>query len=94
MILILQCVDENYDIPRSHHLPYYSLNSNSTAANDQDIALTPFDGERTATASLAGSTSTLNSSTLQRPRPHFYTNAAPTKMEGNVFRYDFDEVYP
>lgn len=27
------------------------------------------------------------------PRPHCYTNAAPTKMEGNVFRYDFiDQV--
>lgn len=88
----LQCVDENYDIPRSHHLPYYNLNNNSSAANGSDIALSPLIGEQSATASLAGSTSTLNSSTLQRSRPHFYTNAAPTKVEGNVFRYDFDEV--
>lgn len=27
----------------------------------------------------------------QPRRSHFYTNAAPTKIEGNVFRYDFDE---
>lgn len=25
------------------------------------------------------------------PRAHCYTNAAPTKIEGNVFRYDFVE---
>lgn len=24
-------------------------------------------------------------------RPHCYTNAAPKQIEGNVFRYDFDE---
>lgn len=90
----MQCVEENYDIPRSHHLPYYNMNNNSTstAANDQNVALTPTSGELSATVSLAGSTSTLNSSTLQRGRSHFYTNAAPAKVEGNVFRYDFDEV--
>lgn len=34
-----------------------------------------------------------NSPTSARtlPRPHCYTNAAPTRMEGNVFRYDFIE---
>lgn len=34
-----------------------------------------------------------NSPTSARtlPRPHCYTNAAPTIMEGNVFRYDFIE---
>lgn len=31
-----------------------------------------------------------DSATLERPdSKHFYTNAAPTKIEGNVFRYDF-----
>lgn len=36
---------------------------------------------------------TTNSPTSARtlPRPHCYTNAAPTIMEGNVFRYDFIE---
>lgn len=31
------------------------------------------------------------SSTMPKKRSHFYTNAAPTKIEGNVFRYDFDD---
>lgn len=26
-----------------------------------------------------------------KPSKHFYTNAAPTLVEGNVFRYDFDD---
>lgn len=30
------------------------------------------------------------SSTMPKKR-HFYTNAAPVRLEGNVFRYDFDE---
>lgn len=31
-----------------------------------------------------------DSATLERAdSKHFYTNAAPTKIEGNVFRYDF-----
>lgn len=29
-------------------------------------------------------------STMPKKR-HFYTNAAPAKVEGNVFRYDFDD---
>lgn len=31
-----------------------------------------------------------NSATIPKRR-HFYTNAAPAKVEGNVFRYDFDD---
>lgn len=32
-----------------------------------------------------------SSSIRTLPRPHCYTNAAPSKVEGNVFRYDFIE---
>ena len=32
-----------------------------------------------------------NSASMQR-RSHFYTNAAPSNLEGQVFRYDFSEV--
>lgn len=35
--------------------------------------------------------SEFSSSTMPKKRSHFYTNAAPSKIEGNVFRYDFDD---
>lgn len=43
---------------------------------------------------LATSTPNLITDTLTRKTPnrsHFYSNAAPSKMDGNVFRYDFVE---
>lgn len=91
-------MDENYDIPRSHHLPYYSLNNNNLDNIDSSlspiieptIASTPKLDENNETGQPLASANQ-RSATLQKSRPHFYTNAAPTKVEGNVFRYDFDE---
>lgn len=43
---------------------------------------------------LATSTPNLVTDTLKRKAPirsHFYSNAAPSKVDGNVFRYDFVE---
>lgn len=42
-------------------------------------------------ATTTATTTAVNSPTSARtlPRQHCYTNAAPTRMEGNVFRYDF-----
>lgn len=37
-----------------------------------------------------GAKTEFTTSTMPKKR-HFYTNAAPTKVEGNVFRYDFDD---
>lgn len=31
----------------------------------------------------------LKSNAQNKMQKHFYTNAAPNKLEGNVFRYDF-----
>lgn len=82
------CVEESYDIPRSHNLPYYNLNPFNQAS------------PRSCKEFIRSSTPNLNSdvdpvfspiSSKTLPRPHFYTNAAPTKTEGNVFRYDFIE---
>lgn len=81
------CVEESYDIPRSHHLPYFNM------SQFRDQPLSP---EGTIAASSTPnliSDSESRTSTLSRTlsRPHFYTNAAPCKVEGNVFRYDFVE---
>lgn len=99
-------IEESYDIPRSHQLPYCNVgqllgerpvtsphNSNPIAAStpnlmaDVGALVTP-----SMTAPNTAKTAT-NSPTSARtlPRPHCYTNAAPTIMEGNVFRYDFIE---
>lgn len=99
-------IEESYDIPRSHQLPYCNVgqllgerpvtsphNSNPIAAStpnlmaDVGALVTP-----SMTAPNTAKTAT-NSPTSARtlPRPHCYINAAPTIMEGNVFRYDFIE---
>lgn len=96
-----QCVEENYDIPRSHQMPYYNLNSSHEADEQQHsptlslnsdaiTASTPNLSEQFSTMSMT-STPQSKFSTMQHKPRHFYTNAAPTKIEGNVFRYDFDE---
>ncbi|EDW30182.1 GL22454 [Drosophila persimilis] len=105
-------IEESYDIPRSHQLPYYNVsqllgerpvtsphNSNPIAASTPNlmaaadlaagavpvaVAANPCQTPATIAATSPTSARTL-------PRPHCYTNAAPTKMEGNVFRYDFIE---
>lgn len=79
-------VEESYDIPRSHWLPYFSGGQRGGNNNVPSPKLT------TTPDILASSTPDLvpqgekivNNS-------HYYTNAAPVRVEGNVFRYDFME---
>ncbi|KAH8304904.1 hypothetical protein KR018_001558 [Drosophila ironensis] len=103
-------IEESYDIPRSHQLPYYNMNqllserpvtsphnTNPIAASTPNLMavdLGPGGAPMTATqpGKMIGANA-MPSPTSARtlPRPHCYTNAAPTQMEGNVFRYDFME---
>lgn len=82
-------MEESYDIPRSHQPPYFRITSNMV--QDQGGI---FDG------SIVSSTPNLiengETGTLERhpDSKHFYSNAAPTKIEGNVFRYDFFDDVP
>lgn len=81
----MQVVEESYDIPRSHHLPYYLLKkklSPTLPTKDSNLA--------TKTEASDDNTTNITECTKQ-PRDHFYSNAAPSKMD-NYFRYDFDEV--
>ncbi|EDW78826.1 uncharacterized protein Dwil_GK12654 [Drosophila willistoni] len=107
-------IEESYDIPRSHQLPYYNVNqllgerpmtsphnTNPIAASTPNlmadvaaISSSSTAGAAAAAALTGGPTpspSAVSASARTLPRPHCYTNAAPTKMEGNVFRYDFIE---
>lgn len=84
-------------------MPYYNLNNSQendedpepsptlTDLNDSITASTPNLVDNFSTMSVASTPQSKFSTLQHRPRPHFYTNAAPTKIEGNVFRYDFDE---
>ncbi|TDG52898.1 hypothetical protein AWZ03_000441 [Drosophila navojoa] len=102
-------IEESYDIPRSHQLPYCNVgqllgdrpvtsphNSNPIAASTPnlmaDMGNQGLPSAATTTTATA-TTTAVNSPTSARtlPRQHCYTNAAPTRMEGNVFRYDFIE---
>ncbi|XP_030385133.1 protein daughter of sevenless isoform X2 [Scaptodrosophila lebanonensis] len=95
-------IEESYDIPRSHQLPYHNLsqllserpatsphNSNPIAASTPNLMAEESGGVGIARAASTAVSSPSSVRTL--PRPHCYTNAAPTMMEGNVFRYDFIE---
>lgn len=84
------CVtEERYEIPRSHRHPYNN-NNNST-----------LDNSPTSADLVASSTPYILSNGEETPAPpvepklynrsHFYTNAAPTTLEGHFFRYDFVE---
>nr|AAM97538.1 daughter of sevenless [Drosophila pseudoobscura] len=104
-------IEESYDIPRSHQLPYYNVSQllgerpvTSPTTATPLLLHAQFDGSSRSGcrcgASGSGSqslpdsgyhSSHLPTSARTLPRPHCYTNAAPTKMEGNVFRYDFIE---
>ncbi|XP_017011703.2 protein daughter of sevenless [Drosophila takahashii] len=99
-------IEESYDIPRSHQQPYYNVNqllgerpvtsphnSNPIAASTPNLMAAGDLPTAILTAANPGGAATANSSpTSARTLPrHCYTNAAPTKMEGNVFRYDFME---
>ncbi|XP_037931300.1 protein daughter of sevenless [Teleopsis dalmanni] len=81
-------VEESYDIPRSHNLPYHNMaqffekmtspEANPIAASTPNL--------------MACLESGLNTPASVRTLPrHYYTNAAPAKVEGTVFRYDFIE---
>lgn len=85
-------------------MPYYNMNNNNNenvdehdisptliANNDAITASTPNLADKFSTLAMASTPQSKFSTMQHRSRPHFYTNAAPTKVEGNVFRYDFDE---
>lgn len=80
---IFQCVEDSYDIPRSHQMPYYNLNENNSISPTL-IA------DRNQITSSTPNLSDVTTSAIPK-RSHFYSNAAPSKMDGNVFRYDFVE---
>ncbi|XP_061386863.1 protein daughter of sevenless [Musca vetustissima] len=95
-------VEESYDIPRSHQLPYYNMTNIMEKVNSPEAnpiaASTPnlmsgSDTVPSSPASVISATQSLgpqmSSSVRTLPRPHCYTNAAPCKVENNVFRYDF-----
>lgn len=63
--------------------------ASTSNAKQMDLSTTRTDDSRPTSKIL--SNSNLELATSSKKRPHFYTNAAPTKMEGNVFRYDFDD---
>ncbi|XP_065359776.1 protein daughter of sevenless isoform X2 [Calliphora vicina] len=96
-------VEESYDIPRSHQLPYYNMahllekitspEANPIAASTPNLmaGLDTVPGSPSSVISVAHSLGPQSSNMRTLPRPHCYTNAAPSKVEGNVFRYDFIE---
>lgn len=85
-------IEERYDIPRSHNIP----------KNLYDNGLpTPGFSPLDAMNVIASSTPNLihdsgqgagdGSRTLPHSRQNFYTNAAPSNVEGYIFRYDFSD---
>lgn len=90
-------IEESYDIPRSHNIPH----SNRPQGNLFDNGLpTPGFSPLDAMNVIASSTPNLihdtqqgvdGSRTLPHSRQNFYTNAAPSKVEGYIFRYDFSD---
>ncbi|XP_037048590.1 protein daughter of sevenless [Bradysia coprophila] len=75
------CVEDSYDIPRSHQMPYYNLNENNS------ISPTLLDRDQ-ITSSTPNLTTEMATSKIPN-RSHFYSNAAPSKVDSNVFCYDF-----
>uniref|UniRef100_A0A0K8W5X9 Protein daughter of sevenless n=2 Tax=Bactrocera latifrons TaxID=174628 RepID=A0A0K8W5X9_BACLA len=75
-------VDESYDIPRSHQLPYHNIDQ---IFNEK--IWTP-ETEESSHYALA-TTEHPKTNNQKKLQEHFYANAAPNKLEGNVFRYDF-----
>lgn len=97
-------MEESYDIPRSHQLPYTkNLDGNSSNNNDSIMELGA-SGTCSSMLELSDNQSSMKmapnsgetefgSSTMPKRR-HFYTNAAPAKIEGTFFRYDFEDKVP
>nr|XP_036218986.1 protein daughter of sevenless [Bactrocera oleae] len=75
-------VDESYDIPRSHQLPYHNIDQifNEKIWSPETEEFSDYE---------LATTEHSKSNTQKKLQKHFYTNAAPNKLEGNVFRYDF-----
>ncbi|KFB35946.1 AGAP005826-PA-like protein [Anopheles sinensis] len=84
-------IEQFYDIPRSHQHPYTSGSSMHLPDGDLLSPLSHCDLVASSTPNLISEFGGSQCGTLGRPRPHCYTNAAPTKVEGNVFRFDFSE---
>ncbi|XP_036325454.1 protein daughter of sevenless, partial [Rhagoletis pomonella] len=77
-------VEESYDIPRSHQLPYYNI--------DQMFKENQLDSKVKSSKCTMLLSSTVEDTKSEYKiilSKHFYTNAAPKNVEGNVFRYDF-----
>lgn len=93
----LSCVEEFYDIPRSHQPGQYPGGSSMMHLPEVDLLspLNQCDLIASSTPNLMSSDNMNGSQcgTLGRGtfRPHCYTNAAPQRIEGNVFRFDFSE---
>lgn len=87
-------MDESYDIPRSHQIPYTKNNDSNSESSELGAIGTStsmLDLVETRSSRISESGAEFSSSTMPKKRSHFYTNAAPSKVEGNVFRYDFDD---
>lgn len=102
----LQYVEESYDIPRSHQLPYTKIrdsnNGNSEYNNTDGItselrssgtcsSMLELSDDRSSIKKASNSAEAEFSSSTIPKRRHFYTNAAPAKIEGTFFRYDFED---
>lgn len=93
------CVEQFYDIPRSHQPGQYIGGSNIHLPDTDLLSpLSQCDLIASSTPNLVGggiiiSDTNSQCGTLGRGtlRPHCYTNAAPQRVEGNVFRFDFSE---
>lgn len=98
-----QYVEESYDIPRSHQLPYTKIRDSNSDSNNADAiagdlrssgtcsSMLELSNDRSSIKTTSNSGEAEFSSSTIPKRRHFYTNAAPAKIEGNVFRYDFTE---
>lgn len=88
-------MDESYDIPRSHQLPYTKLKEPNNYENFMDLdacgtSASMLELDEGRSSKKIGDKVEFTTSTMPKKR-HFYTNAAPAKFDGNVFRYDFDD---
>uniref|UniRef100_A0A336LKP1 CSON010146 protein n=1 Tax=Culicoides sonorensis TaxID=179676 RepID=A0A336LKP1_CULSO len=95
------CVlEESYDIPRSHNITHQQNKNNTTKFDNINGLPTPGFSPLDARNVIASSTPNLiqepsqdvdGCKTLPHSKQNCYTNAAPTTVEGNIFRYDFSE---
>ncbi|XP_054732011.1 protein daughter of sevenless isoform X1 [Anastrepha obliqua] len=80
-------VEDSYDIPRSHQLPYHNI-----AEMFKEKIWDPKTKHSSKFVTSLDPSADSRSDSQEILRKHFYTNAAPNnKFEGNVFRYDFVE---